>query len=270
MRETITLTFGDNATSHIGMNLYGLNTELKDGFSNDDLKKCKSFFENENYDCLLYNLNDLLINSDINIDSNKIDEASLLVIKNGLNYFLKNNNASVNDLYNELKSFTWDTKYFDITRNKVLNKQARHNICFGDLNISPNYENKIGKSISFQNLSILNFIRKNLHNVIGIKAKSLVCEGNRYYDINKCGIGWHGDSERKKVIGFRIGETMDLCYNWYLKYKPIGEKLSIPLFNGDMYIMSEKAVGNDFKNSKILTLRHCAGITNSKYTLIKN
>lgn len=268
MSETITLTFGDNAVSHIGMN--NINNELKEGFSYDDLNKCKSFFELNNYYCSLYNLNDLLINCNTDINTDIKDVASLLVIKNGLNYFLKNNNASIENLYKELKSFQWDTKYFDNRRNKVLNKQARYNICFGDLNIFPNYENKIGRIISFQNLNNMNFIRENLHNVIGDKAKSLVCEGNRYYDINKCGIGWHGDSERKKVIGIRLGKTMDLCFNWYFKYKPIGEKLSISLNNGDMYIMSEKAVGYDWKKSKILTLRHSAGITNSKYTLIKN
>jgi hypothetical protein len=31
------------------------------------------------------------------------------------------------------------------------------------------------------------------------------------------------------------------------------------LNDGDMYIMSDKAVGNDWKRSAIPTLRHCAG-----------
>ena len=169
-----------------------------------------------------------------------------------------------------MKSFQWDKKYYDIRRNKVLNKHARHNICFGELNISPNYENKIGRIISFENLKNLNFIREKLPNVIGNKAESLFCEGNRYYDVNKCGIGWHGDSERKKVIGFRLGKEMNLCFHWFFKYKPIGEKKTINLNNGDMYIMSEKAVGYDWKKNNIFTLRHSAGIIDSKYTIIKN
>ena len=60
MNETITLTFGDNAISHVGMN--GFNNELKEGFTYDDLKKCKSFFELNSYHCSMYNLSDLLIN----------------------------------------------------------------------------------------------------------------------------------------------------------------------------------------------------------------
>jgi hypothetical protein len=37
---------------------------------------------------------------------------------------------------------------------------------------------------------------------------------------------------------------------------------------GDLYIMSDKATGNDWKKSSILTLRHAAGA--AKYTTIKN
>ena len=44
--------------------------------------------------------------------------------------------------------------------------------------------------------------------MLGKKGENLICEGNRYFDIKKCGIGWHGDSERKKVIGLRLGEKM--------------------------------------------------------------
>jgi len=38
-----------------------------------------------------------------------------------------------------------------------------------------------------------------------------------------------------------------------------GEKISIPLKSGDIYIMSEKATGNDWKKTTIATLRHATG-----------
>ena len=63
---------------------------------------------------------------------------------------------------------------------------------------------------------------------------------------------------------------MNLCFHWFFKYKPIGEKKTINLNNGDMYIMSEKAVFYDWKKNNIFTLRHSAGIIDSKYTMIKN
>ena len=36
-----------------------------------------------------------------------------------------------------------------------------------------------------------------------------------------------------------------------------------------MYIMSEKAVGTDWKKKNIYTLRHSAGLDNTKFTKIK-
>jgi len=35
--------------------------------------------------------------------------------------------------------------------------------------------------------------------------------------------------------------------------------VTINLHHGDMYVMSEKAVGTDWKQRKIATLRHAAG-----------
>jgi hypothetical protein len=44
--------------------------------------------------------------------------------------------------------------------------------------------------------------------------------------------------------------------------------MTIKLNDGDMYIMSEKAVGTDWKKKNICTLRHSAGIKGSKYTTL--
>jgi len=39
----------------------------------------------------------------------------------------------------------------------------------------------------------------------------------------------------------------------------VGERIKIMLNDGDMYVMSDKSVGRDWKQSSILTLRHAAG-----------
>ena len=70
--------------------------------------------------------------------------------------------------------------------------------------------------------------------------ENLECEGNRYNDINKNGIGWHGDAERKKVIGLRLGKSQKLCFNWFKNSKSVGKKFEITLNSGDLYIMTEK------------------------------
>ncbi|SPN79689.1 2OG-Fe(II) oxygenase, partial [Brazilian cedratvirus IHUMI] len=44
-----------------------------------------------------------------------------------------------------------------------------------------------------------------------------------YYDVNKCYIGFHGDSERRKVIGLRLGETMPLYFAWWYQGRRISQ-----------------------------------------------
>ena len=90
-------------------------------------------------------------------------------------------------------------------------------------------------------------------------------EGNYYYDNSKTYIGLHGDSERIKVIGVRLGYSIPLYYRWYqnsVAQKDINGNnltLKILLNHGDIYIPSEKAVGTDWLKKKIWTIRHAAG-----------
>lgn len=85
-------------------------------------------------------------------------------------------------------------------------------------------------------------------------------EGNYYYDIAKCGIGFHGDSERKKVIALRLGASLPLQYRFY-QGGAVGVRMKLMLHHSDLYIMSEKAAGFDWKNRSIHTLLHAAGCT---------
>jgi len=103
---------------------------------------------------------------------------------------------------------------------------------------------------------------------LGDKGKNLKAEGNKYYNVKNTGIGFHGDSERKIVAACRLGEKISLHYNWFLRGESVGKRIKIDLNHGDMYIMSEKATGNDWKKKKTLTLRHAAGA--KKYTTIKS
>ena len=47
------------------------------------------------------------------------------------------------------------------------------------------------------------------------------CESNYYYDINKTGIGYHGDSERRKVVVIRILYPTDKIIKSNAKYLKI-------------------------------------------------
>ena len=231
----ITLTFGDCAENHVGMQKIG----IKDinGFSLSNIKEIVDKFPNN--EIKKYSLHKII--------NDKNNKAYIYVIKK---VFTDHEN-----IYENLKNLNWDAKAFMYGR--VVNKHARYNLCFSDFNQEPDYENGKGRIIKINDVPSL----KKINDVISVLpyCENLKVEGNYYYDIKKCGIGFHGDSERRKVIGVRLGESFPIAFQWYHKKEPISEIINIPIESGDIYIMSEKTVGTDWKSSSIKTLRHAAG-----------
>lgn len=247
--ETFTITFGDQAENHVGMQKIG-NPSFY-GFSFNDLINCKTNFENHGLQCHLIHLNSYLPN---NIKTN---DAYVLIIKNCVDFLIDN----ADNLLNELKSLNYDTKA--LMYGRVVNKSARYNLCLDHQAQSPNYVNGQGTIVAYSTVPYIDKIRNELSKYLN-GANNLVGEINYYYDINKCGIGFHGDTERIKVIGVRVGKSLPLHYQWYQHKSRIGNRAIINLSHGDIYVMSEKAVGYDWKNSSIPTLRHATG--SSQYT----
>jgi hypothetical protein len=233
---SISLTFGDRAENHNGMQIIGENAQR--GFSSEDLKNLSEKYAKSE----LINLNDYLP------EELKTDSASVLVIRN----FLTKKEVAL--LAKEQFSLKVDTKAKMYGR--VVNKNARHNLCFADFSQEANYEEGKGTVINFHDVPELNSLREKLNLIAGI---NLMCELNLYYDMKKCGIGFHGDTERKIVMCVRLGESNPLHFQWYQQRKRIGERVKLKINEGDMYIMNEKATGNDWKKYSKITLRHAAG-----------
>lgn len=68
-------------------------------------------------------------------------------------------------------------------------------------------------------------------------------------------------------MAVRLGASLPICYQWFLQSKPVGERIRVDLHGGDMYVMSEYAVGTNWKSRSIYTLRHAAGA--DKYIVCK-
>ena len=96
--------------------------------------------------------------------------------------------------------------------------------------------------------------------MFGPKADRLLAQGNKYYEEGS-GIGFHGDGERKIVICLSLGRESILRYFWRKPgssenvYGPV----DVNVRHGDIYIMSEKATGNDWRKSSRYRLVHAAG-----------
>ena len=244
----ITITFGDCSENHVGMEKIGNISEV--GYNSNDLDTISTYFNGKQIERI--DLTDYL-----GVSQYVGEKPELLIIRNAID--------NHSEIFEELNSLEWDSKYFDTIRQKVLNKHARTNLCFSNYSQSPDFENKKGTIIHYEQVPHL----KNAKDLVmnSINESNLECEGNKYQNITKNGIGWHGDAERRKVIGCRIGEEMKLCYNWFLKSQPVGGRFDLTLQDGDIYFMSEKAVGTDWMKKSIYTLRHSAGC--DKYTTLK-
>jgi len=252
MKATVTITFGEVCENHVGNQQIGDMAE--EGFNLEDLERAKEYFEERGCECELKHLN-VGLPEDI-----KAKDAFFLVIRDGVNAL-----SNADRLGKSLEALKWDTKAK--MRGTVKNKRARHNLCFGPKSQEPHYESGKGTIVAFKDVPLLEAARDKLPDILGEKANELFAEGNLYYDVSQCGIGFHGDGERKKVVAMRLGETMPLHYQWYLHSKPIGERMKFELKHGDMYVMSEKASGYDWKRRVVPTLRHAAGA--KKYLTIK-
>lgn len=246
--ETYTLTFGDQAENHKGMEIIG--QMVKEGFTIEDLNIAEKWFKSKGLKTEMIDLLEYLPRE----DRPKADPAWVLVIRKAVKVLT---GATADDFYDEQERLPKDTKAF--MYGKVLNKKARHNLCFSEQCQEPNYEQKMGRIVAFKDLPLLNNLRNRLPDTIGPKARSLVAEGNYYHKPSECGIGWHGDSERKIVIALRLGLAMSMQYQWYKNSLPVGERCKLVLEHGDIYYMSEKAVGTDWKSRSKYTLRHAAG-----------
>ena len=278
LNSTVTVTFGDVGESHVGMQKIG--TLADRGFSPDNVCDAKIYFEKMGCECILVNLNDFLPETeawdlkmktmkDQHIGIPALEEAKTSPDYNAIVLIVKIGMSALGDshgslLKKELLDFTWDDAYYDWKQKKVKNKRARKNLNFSDTHQVSDFERGKGTTIAWNEAPILKTVRERLHEALG--EEDLIAEGNLYHEHLVSGIGYHGDSERRKVIGVRLGATMPMAWNWYYNNEPVGKNIHVLLETGDIYIMSEKAVGTDWLSppKKHFSLRHAAG--GPKYT----
>lgn len=256
-KKTITITFGDQAENHKGMQIIGKKADR--GFNKEELEECKTRFESEGYKCEMIDLFTLLPKE----HHKNTKEAHLLIIRNGVSCMLKEVGGDADTLMEEQLNLDYDKKAF--MYGKVVNKHARHNLCFGEEEQEPSYEEGKGRIVAYSSVPLMKEFKEKIGKYIA-GGENLYGEGNYYYDVTKCGIGFHGDSERFKVFAVRMGESLPIHYQWFLQGVPIGERGIYMLNHGDVYIMSEKTTGQDWKKKTIPTIRHATGC--DKFTKI--
>jgi len=278
-RSTISLTFREVAENHAGMQQIGVRAAKGEGLTMDELRSIRKLFIESRFSHLsdiekrvtFLNLTSILLTR---IQSGKeelklpedviVPEAGLLIIKGGVDLLFGKGYAD--KLFQEQTTLETDKKMFAYGR--VVDKNIRHNLCFADFGQRADFPNKKGTIISFNEGQIpyLKRVREEFGNIHS-KLSMLFAEGNYYYDKDKCAIRYHGDKEARKVICIRLGSDFPICFQWFhgaMGGKTFGEPIETILQHGDIYIMSEEAVGTEWTNNtneykKRFTLRHAAG-----------
>jgi hypothetical protein len=257
---TITTTLSDMAENGTRMQRIGEKVEKGEGYSVGELKKIKDRMTKGGFACELINLNDAL-------NGTKVvgEPAAVLIIKK-LSQGMLGGEEQVDKLFRKMKRLNWDKNEWQ--KGKVVNLHARYKLCFSKRKQRPNYAGKKGRIIAWKKLPLLNNVRKVLPKYFGAKAANLQGEGNFYFNKSNCYIRYHGDAERRKVIALRFGASMPLHFQWFYgeriaprKFNMLkaGPRITRVLEHGDAYIMSEKAVGTDWRRKVVPTLRHAAG-----------
>ena len=237
----MTHTFSECVENHAGMQTIG--TKRARGFS-DDLLKTK----HAKHGGVLHHL------------GHGDGYASVWVIPNGVNKLMGAGGAD--KLYAESLGMPFDTRYYDPKKRKVFNKHGRQNNCYADVAQEPDIDKGKGTVVAFDSAPKLQALREKLPTLLGDEAEGLYAETNLYTDTRKLkvGIGFHGDTERRLVVGVRLGQaSLPLRFQWYHEKVAASEEHVIPLYHGDLYVMSDKATGHDWRRSTIPTLRHGVG-----------
>ena len=186
--------------------------------------------------------------------------ASVMVIRGGVDHLLGKDGAD--QLLAESLAAPFDTRFLNTRRKLVQTKHGRHNNCYADAAQAPDIAAGKGTIVAFDSAPQMAKLRTKLPDVLGQEASGLLAESNLYTDVRsaKVGIGFHGDTERSIVVGVRLGAaSLPLRFQWYHRAKAISKEHAISLNHGDIYAMSWKATGHDWRSSSKKSLRHGTG-----------
>lgn len=260
VKTTVTFTCAEVGENHVGMEAIDRKGQpgvrAARGFSVEHLEALEAEFTDRGYEVELAHLDAP--------EGRKVDEeAAILIVRN----FLSEEDGD--ELLKSALELEWDAKYLDVRRGRVLNKRKRKNLLFADFAQKPAYEEGKGRVVEITDLEVLSRVLADLEAVLPLDelgiTQGLIVEGNLYplvvngKEDPNIGIGFHGDTERRIVVGLRVGESMSLVFEWYADAKRLGKRYEFTLNSGDVYVMSNKATGYDWKRRSQVTLRHAAG-----------
>ncbi len=272
-KRVATATFADCGENERDMEQIGTMGGIETAHSVADLESMREELVGHGVDACVYKF-DELAKDKVPSGLPRIPEAAVLVIK-------RHDWLVTADAVRSIERDLWKTPIDTMAlmgrgeNRYVKNKNARHNNCMTDAAVRPpsiaskeDYADGKGSVVDLQTIPELASLRDKLAKVV--KRDLPVVENNFYYEIgSKCGIGWHGDKERRITVLMRFGEAskeMDLKFQFFWNYKATGPIFQFHLKSGDIVVMSRLANGKcwDDPPRRRWTMRHATGKSHSK------
>ena len=250
-----TVTFADRGENEYSMQIEGSKTSRFTSVA-DLLELKKAYGEAADY----YPLT-------VDVEGIESEEAGVLVLRG---YAKNEADQLMHEVEYMKRNGFVDTKSFSF--GEVRNKHARHNNVMSWRRQAPDFANRKGTIVSFEDYEAFRGLHKRVHSDLKQPPEQkLVGELNYYFDVKTCGIGFHGDKERDLVAGLSLGQATSqqvLKFVPYLQVKALREPTEIRLAHGDLYIMSHKAIGSDCAKKNIVCWRHARGAPSCKYSVV--
>jgi len=271
-------TFAMAGENHVGSEITGTQAATGTGETFADLQSLEVFFKDKGYTTELTALHKLACL----VPKASVEDAGLLVVRE----YLKDKQARA--VHNELMGLQWNAEYIDWKKDRrdennqkihltgglwvkgrLLKQHARRNLIIQKGVEKTSTFAQYGNNGTVVDCNRLRFFSPVYEQLMDDVATALPCslaakhdfiaEGNLYHKEDAY-IGWHGDTERNQVMCLSLGRgNFPLRFCWKYKGEAVSEVFETRLNSGDLYIMSEKAVGSDWKKRNTYTLVHSAG-----------
>ena len=195
--------------------------------------------------------------------------------KNGIDLLIGSDAAA--KLYKEQDEIRYSGRFLDKGKLKI--RRAHKTMAFGVEGRDASDDYTQPTVTAFSEVPMMDKIRTSLQNLLGNRTADLEVDGTKYHtsfhekgddgkpmkkNSNK---GWHGGDKRTIVIGVCLGAPVTLSFIWRLpgSQKNLDDtKVSVSLTHGDVYVMSEIAIGSNWKSSSLLRCLHSVDLTASQ------
>lgn len=130
-------------------------------------------------------------------------------------------------------------------------------VCFGEAEREPKGHNPA--TVALGRLKWLSQLKRGVEGFLPELGRDLRLRGNLYGNNTREGMSPHGHAGSPGQVGIRLGAPLELHWHWYENKHPLGQRVSVELEEGDVYVLSAEGAGAGWCRTRTPALRHAAG-----------